>query len=534
MIYPKETRTRASWAVRYIGRAAAVVLAGACLAGCNVNGGGPLAALSGPANASLLPSAAGVGVTTGGAEDIAYARRVIQSGGIPSPDAMVVQGLLSEHSIEVAPPPADADILYATAALAWNRQFDVDKPLATVVLGFGSTVDPNTFQRKPQNLAIVIDVSGSMGDPIDADSGKSKLRAVKDAVHRMLLKLNAGDLVSLVKFDSRATLLLEAVAGDSPDLAAAVDELQSGNTTDMSAGMRVGFEAVQKHLDASRQNRILVLTDALPNQGFTSTDEFIDLLRQHQSESDIGCTMFGVGLDFGQSLAADISQVRGGNFVFLSDYDRTVKIFDEDFDFLVSPIAYDVKLSMTIADGFDLQDLHGIAAPDGASRELKLTIPTLFFSSRQGGGSILVRLHAGAPWPADAVPVANVRLAFQRPDGIQQDKLGDLKLPAGTDPSGEKPYFETPGAQRAVLLLNEALALRAACEAVSDQEGVAAPSAFKAAADRLGEFLTYFDALAAGLSDQAEPTSRKLSEERALVSTLRENLLGRAEPSARP
>ena len=44
------------------------------------------------------------------------------------------------------------------------------------------------------------------------------------------------------------------------------------------------------------------------------------------------------------------------------------------------------------------------------------------------------------------------------------------------------------------------------------------------AVDRLTEFLPYFDELAEGLEDQASSTSRKLSDERALLAQLLDNL----------
>ncbi|MCH8967327.1 MAG: hypothetical protein IID43_06580 [Planctomycetes bacterium] len=87
-----------------------------------------------------------LGITTGGQQDIASARRTIEGGGVPDPASITVEGFLSEHSIPVEE-PEDAGLLYATTSVAWNKDFDAFTPLATIQIGFGTTIDPETSTR---------------------------------------------------------------------------------------------------------------------------------------------------------------------------------------------------------------------------------------------------------------------------------------------------------------------------------------------------------------------------------------------------
>ena len=135
------------------------------------------------------------------------ARTIIQSGGVPEPDSITVEGFLSEHDISVEM-PEDAGALFATVSAGCNDDFDAFTLLATVQVGLGTNLDGSTFQRRPLNLGIVIDISGSMGKEIDSRTGTTKLGAVRIAIDRLLAQLTADDLVSIVGFSDLARTLL--------------------------------------------------------------------------------------------------------------------------------------------------------------------------------------------------------------------------------------------------------------------------------------------------------------------------------------
>ncbi len=480
------------------------------------------------------PFGGGPGVTTGGAKDIAYARQIIEDGGVPEPDTITVEGFIAEHSVEIVQPP-DAGTLYATATAAWNRDFDELTPLVTLQIGFGSTVSREAFHRDALNVCLVIDRSGSMADPIDSRTNTSKLEAIQVAVDRVLAQLTSADLVSVVVFNEEPVTLLEAVPGD--DFVAvkrALDGVRPEGGTDIARAMRRGFRIVEEHQTAGRSDRILVFTDALATAGTTNADDFVEMMNEFADEG-IGATIFGVGTDFGQDLAYRISQVRGANLLYLNDYERILTIFDDEFDYLVTPVAYDVALTTSIPFVFTVADIYGLPEADAGSHLLQLSVPTLFFSSREGGAAIIVRLRAGALVDfTQPVEAATVTLSFSTTAGAASDETLNVTLPADLDPNALTSYFQTVGAQRGVLLLNTALTLQRACADVYQCYEFGDICYFEpydsfgaqTAVSRLTEFLPYFDALATGLAGQASPASRTLSQERALVEKLLANIQG--------
>ncbi len=476
------------------------------------------------------------GLTTGGAQDIAAARQVIESGDIPDPGWITVEGFLSEHSIPIEE-PQDAGLLYFTASAAWNADFDVFTPLATVVIGFGTTVDEDAFERGPLNLCLVIDSSASMLDPISERSGISKLEAVKIAIDRLLAQLDGQDRVSVVSFSTVSGVLLNPVPGDDiASIKSSYDTLETEGGTDLARGLRRGYRLLRANQSEGRSDRLLVFTDAqLNRRAERRTEWFIDVMEEY-ADDGIGATLFGIGTDFGHEIAYDISQVRGGNYYFLSDYDRIVAVFDDEFEFLVTPIAYDVELHVSVPFEFDVAEMHGIPSDaQSLPHELELDIPTLFLSSQQGGGSILIRVRPGALVDFSVEnTVADVALSYTTNDGqrITQPTVS-ATIPLGLDPESASSYFENDGAKRAVLLLNTALTIQSACRDAEYWYGRSGwdyyPADYDRAVERLTEFLPYFDGLAAGMEDRVSDTSRTLSQERALVEGLLATVTQRAE-----
>ncbi len=469
-----------------------------------------------------------LGVTTGGAEDIASARTTIENGGVPDPDSITVEGFLSEHSIPITAPPA-AGLLYATATTAWNQDFDGFTPLATVQIGFGTTLDRETFRRSPLNLGLVIDRSGSMGDPIDPRTGTPKLDAVKVAVDRLLGNLTGDDRVSIITFSNGATVRLEAARGDDTSaIKSALNTFGPEGSTELVDGLRSGYETVRSHHSVNRSDRLFVFTDVLLTQwNEFLLDLFYGVIDQY-AEQEIGATFFGVGADFGHHIAYEISQKRGGNYFFLSDYERIVNVFDNEFDFLVTPVAYDVSLEVTIPFEFDMAAVHGIPVSGTLRHAFDLSVPTLFLSSRSGGGAIFLRARVGSLVDfARENTLAQVALSYKTPEGqVVTHPAISASLPAGLNPTAMPEFFQDTASRRGVLLLNTALVLKRACEDYYGDYGYGFydPTALERAITRLTQFLTFFDSLAVGLEDATSESSRTLSQERALVERLRQNM----------
>lgn len=460
----------------------------------------------------------GLGVTFGGAQDIAEARAQIRSGAVPPPSSVTVQGLLSEHSVPLSPPDNAPDI-YAATGIAYRQTHDTGVPVGDIFVQLGTTIDVANFQRRPQNLAVVIDRSRSMRDPASAVDDRPKLDAIKQALTTLLDQLGPDDLLTIVSFADRVTVDVPPTAASQRQVfTAAIDRLFALGGTNLFAGMETAFEQVKSARSDARDNRVIVFTDAQPTSGETDNADILAMAQRYAAD-DIGLTLMGVGVNYGRDLLNDLALVRGGNGFYLDSADRITSIFTDEFAYFVTPAAYDFLLRVEVRPEVGIRNVYGVPGYTPGLQYAEVFLPTLFFSSRVGGGAIVIRLTSNVDYDfAQPVQIGTVGVAYTAAtDGARREVYEILTLPADLDPTAATPWYSNPGAQRGALLLDTALVLQRALEQAAARD-------ISGAINTLDAFLGAFDQRMQGLSDRVDPDSRALSDERNLLDNLRANL----------
>ena len=393
-----------------------------------------------------------MGVTVGGAQDIGYARQIIESGGVPDSGYIVAEGIYSEHDI---PTPTGECVDQICLALGYGYATAVDDSSSDlfIQLGMTSTIRPEEFHRPHLQLALVIDHSGSM-------SGGS-MEAVREALHRLVAKLTPEDEISIVEFDDEATLLMAPQrVTNVARIDRIIDGIEPDGSTDIEAGLALGYSQIAALPDRDGwSKRVMLFTDAMPNIGRTDRESFA-VMTQWYADRKIGLTAFGVGIDFGQELVYHISKLRGGNFFFLESPDKIRSVFDTEFDYLVTPIAYDVEITVATPPGARLKQCYGLPGWKPGDRNAELHIPTLFLSSRRG--AIVLRYEYEAQQLASGADLGTASIRYASLDNATVDRRLALTHAGGSIAHGDD-YYSQEGTRLAVALTNVYLALRGAC-----------------------------------------------------------------------
>lgn len=352
-------------------------------------GNGPgTASPTGTADASAGES---LGATPGGAQDIGYLRTTIEQGFVPLPTHLAVEGFFSEHDLPIEESQPCQQLLCVRSATGYAPVIGQKNTRHFVQVGFSTNLQVDSFKRNDLNLAVVLDVSGSMSG--SASDTLSKMEAVKLALTKMVDKLTPNDRLSIVLFNTQPTVLLSSTAvTDKQALKDLIATIEEGGGTNIESGLQKGYDLVEAASQPQlRSDRVFLLTDALPNSGRTGENSFLTMAEKYAAK-DIGLSSFGVGINFGQELVLELSQVKGGNYFFLEDADRIDEVFTLDFDYMVTPLAYDMQLSFVPSTGYKLVAVHGISSWQEGQDAVEMIVPTLFLSRNHG--AIVIELEA--------------------------------------------------------------------------------------------------------------------------------------------
>ena len=329
-------------------------------------------------------------------------------------------------------------------------------------LSFASGLDPATFKRPALNLVAVVDKSGSM-------SGRPLL-TVRASLRTLVTQLGPRDRLAIVLYgDTTHVYLPSTPVADKDALIARIDAIASAGSTNLEAGLRLGFEvarAARATEGFEGLSRVMLFTDERPNVGATDARSFMGMARRASAEG-VGLTTIGVGTHFGAELAAQVSSVRGGNLFFFPGVEEMTERFRAELDTLVVELAYDLRLRLTPGPGHRIVGLYGLPGdllqrtPEGG---LEMTVETVFLSRRRGG--IFVALAPdGAGLPVTGAPV-RADLHYVATSGARFEDRIDLQLWSG----GPLPL----GLARGRLLVDEITTLKAAAalhHEHNDQEG---------------------------------------------------------------
>jgi len=409
--------------------------------------------------AAVAGCSGGMGATPGGAQDNGLAQTQVNQGGVPKPEAFTVEGLLNQYDLplESLSSLSCAEDLCIDAAYGVAPVLVEDRSAVFVQVGFSSGIDPATFHRLPLNLSVVVDRSGSMAGP--------KMDSVKQSLYRLIDQLGEGDRLSIVLFDDRVDVLVEpSLVTDRAKLKNAVASISARSATNMAAGLRQGSTFVQANAgQPGISDRVMLFTDANTNTGDTDQTTFIQIAASNAAQN-IGITLFGVGTDLNQDLVLAITGLRGGNYFYLDNATKIATVFDTDFDYLVTPLAYNLEFQLLPATGFIITAVYGFPAWRTGSTTVEFNIPSVFLSRNHG--AIVVRLDpANRIWPAGQSPLAELALTYSPADGSAPVTQSLEAAYSATAPLADDTIFYSQRAVRKTMaLVNTALAESQACQ----------------------------------------------------------------------
>jgi Ca-activated chloride channel family protein len=262
-------------------------------------------------------------------------RRFLNGAARPPVDAVRIEELVNYFPYDYAPPKGGdrfaADLEVAPAP--WKPEHRLLR------IGL-KTADLDLASRPAANFVFLVDVSGSMDEP-------SKLPLVQQSLRLLVEQLTARDRVALVVYAGSAGLVLPSTAGDQQAaIAAALDRLRAGGSTNGGQGIELAYAEAARHFVKGGVNRVVLATDGDFNVGVTSEGGLVRLVEE-KAKAGVFLSVLGYGMgNLKDSTMESLADKGNGNYAYIDSLREAKKALVEQMAGTLVTVAKDAKVQV--------------------------------------------------------------------------------------------------------------------------------------------------------------------------------------------
>jgi Ca-activated chloride channel family protein len=255
------------------------------------------------------------------------ARTLLRTGLLPPPASIRVEEWVNAVPAGLPEPEGTLGVS-ADSAPAPNP--DDGNQLVRVGIG---TRTVRESDRRPVNLTLVVDRSGSMDI-------RERLGLVQSSLAVLADSLRDDDTVSVVSFDDRARPLLEATpVSDTEAILAAVDRLTPGGSTNLEAGLRLGYQEARASFRDDATNVVVLASDGVANVGRTGPGSIVEEIRE-QGLDGIHLVTVGYGMgNYNDHLMEQLADLGDGFYAYVDDLAEAEAVFRDRITTALVPVA---------------------------------------------------------------------------------------------------------------------------------------------------------------------------------------------------
>ncbi len=258
-------------------------------------------------------------------------------------------------------------------------------------------------KRKPFDLSVVLDRSGSMHGP--------KLERSKEAIELLINNLRTEDGVSLTVYDNQVGVVFKNQSTKNKSvLLQNIRSIHSGGSTFLSGGLEQGAELLKK--SSHQDRRVFIFSDGLANVGIRDIDGVSRLAQQIRAEG-IKTSSFGIGDNFSEDMMVSISESGGGEFYFIESASDIPVIVEDAIEGMLANVLLNVRLQLREALDVQIKKVFGFDSTTIDVGDIKSE------ETRQ----FLVEINI-TPGQSDSIDVLQFKLDYSKPENLKE--IGSL------------------------------------------------------------------------------------------------------------
>jgi Ca-activated chloride channel family protein len=263
----------------------------------------------------------------------AVMRRYLNDGSLPPFESVRAEEYINYFQQDYPLPPRDATFAVYVDGAPSPFHNDGSYLLRVGVQGYAVPVG----ERKPANLALVVDESGSMADG-------NRIQLVKDSLTYLVNNLRPDDTVSLIAFSNDARVVLNPTsARNRRAILNAINGLRPTNGTNTQSGLYLAYQMLNDNFQSDAVNRVILATDGVANQGVTDPEQILSSMGNYYRQ-DIYLTAVGFGRgNFNDDFLQRLASKGDGTYNYVDSLDEAYKVFGENITAALQPIAKDAK-----------------------------------------------------------------------------------------------------------------------------------------------------------------------------------------------
>jgi Ca-activated chloride channel family protein len=238
---------------------------------------------------------------------------------------------------------------------------------------------------------------------------------VKQSLTMLVDRLREMDTVSIVAYTTDAWVVLNPTNGaDRNTILNAIHTLRPLNTTNVEAGLRLGYQLAAQMYRAEATNRVILASDGVANVGNTDPSAILEFVHGYTAEG-ITLTSVGVGMgNYNDTLLEQLADKGDGNYTYVDNLQEAQRALVDNMVSTLQVIALDAKVQVDfnpeVVARYRLIGYENRAVADSDFRNDAVDAGGL------GAGHSATALYAVQLKPGATGRLATMQLRWQDPD----------------------------------------------------------------------------------------------------------------------